>query len=402
MKKLSQAEWERKYIVGEIEQFDQKNTLFNRPLWDDAISGEFDDWSITGRPTERPGFGRWEHALDRAGWSATQLTRFNFRKPNQSRAATALMQTMAQGRKYPPQPRDSIEADVGDPVANTRNIKKAARFFGADIVGVCEIDQRWLYSHSYEDLTFMPGDEKGESRPQHVDEAFCYAIVMGFEMDYRLMQHYPSYISAAATGRGYSRMVTASSSLSSLIGRLGYQAIDCGINDVALSVPLALLAGLGDLGRNGLLVTPELGPRLRLTPVLTSLPLLADKPIDFGVTEFCRACKKCADACPSQAIPYGDRTTEPHSVSNVAGELKWPVHAEKCRMHWTRLHNVCSACISSCPYNKPNTFFHRSVRRLADYARFADPLLVKADDLFGYGKPLKPLKFWEDWRPERG
>ena len=216
-----------------------------------------------------------------------------------------------------------------------------------------------------------------------------------------MMRHYPSYIADTVTSMGYSRMVIANAQLAAFIRGLGYKTIDCSINNIALSIPLALLAGLGDLGRNGLLVTPQFGPRLRLSKVLTDLPLVPDAPIDSGVTEFCRVCKKCAELCPSQAIMPGERTAQPRTASNVAGELKWPLQAEKCRMYWARANKSCSTCIACCPYNKPNSMFHRTVRRLTDNVRWADSFYIWTDNLLGYGRPVKAEDFWHEWRPQR-
>lgn len=61
---------------------------------------------------------------------------------------------------------------------------------------------------------------------------------------------------------------------------------------------VAVKAGLGWIGRNNLLVTPEYGARIRLVTVLTNMPLKTDKPIDFG----CGDCLACYNACPAQAI----------------------------------------------------------------------------------------------------
>lgn len=408
MRKLSLAEWERKYIVGPVERFDQKYTMFNRPVWDPEVTGRLDDWSFAGEARERPGYSPWEHALNRASSRATQLSLFNVHKPNPSAATTALMAAMGRGQRQsrPAAPSgNGHHADVSDAVAVTRNVKKAARYFGADLVGVCRLDRRWVYSNSYEGRTFedsaASGETSGASRPQDIPEEFQYAVVMGFDMDYEMMRRYPSYIADSVTGMGYSRMAIANAHLAAFIRGLGFKTIDCSINDVALSVPLALLAGLGDLGRNGLLVTPELGPRLRLSKVLTDMPMEPDAPVDFGVTEFCQSCRKCADLCPSQAISSGQRTTEPQSTSNAAGEMKWPVHAEKCRMYWSRMKKSCCNCIACCPYSKPDTLFHRTVRRLTDHARWADRLYIRADSLFGYGRPVKAQDFWEDWQPRR-
>ena len=158
-------------------------------------------------------------------------------------------------------------------------------------------------------------------------------------------------------------------------------------------------AGLGEQGRNGLLISPQFGPRLRLSKVLTDLPLIPDSPIDFGVTEFCEVCKKCADMCPSRSITPGEQTTEPINPSNAGGASKWRIDAVTCRLYWGRVSQGCNNCVSCCPYNKVDTPFHRAVRWFTDYARWADAFYVKMDDLFGYGKPKKAVNFWEEWQP---
>ncbi|UCC38344.1 MAG: epoxyqueuosine reductase [Candidatus Aminicenantes bacterium] len=58
------------------------------------------------------------------------------------------------------------------------------------------------------------------------------------------------------------------------------------------------LAGLGWIGRNNLLVNPDLGARFRLVTVLTDMPLELDKPLEFG----CGECMKCIQPCPAHAI----------------------------------------------------------------------------------------------------
>jgi len=65
---------------------------------------------------------------------------------------------------------------------------------------------------------------------------------------------------------------------------LGYTAIPAG-HDAASSILLAIDGGLGQLGRSGLLVTPEYGARVRIAKVRTDMPLIPDKPIDFALTE---------------------------------------------------------------------------------------------------------------------
>ena len=139
------------------------------------------------------------------------------------------------------------------------------------------------------------------------------------------------------------------------IRNLGYKAIQCG-NDTALSIPLAIDAGLGELGRNGLLITPQHGPRVRLCKIFTDLPLEPDKPLEFGVKEFCKKCKQCAEHCEAGAISKEDEPSfEAVCRSNNPGVLKWYVDVERCYLYWCENGTDCSTCIKVCPYNIAST-----------------------------------------------
>lgn len=61
---------------------------------------------------------------------------------------------------------------------------------------------------------------------------------------------------------------------------------------------IAVLAGLGWIGRNNLLVNPKLGAQIRLVTVLTNLEIKIDKPL----LEDCADCYDCLKSCPVQAI----------------------------------------------------------------------------------------------------
>ena len=131
----------------------------------------------------------------------------------------------------------------------------------------------------------------------------------------------------------------------------------------------------------------------------TDIPLVPDVPIDFGVTEFCNVCKKCADECPSHSITHSGRTTEPIIVFNVVNELKWQFNPETCHINLYGYKKPCQICISVCPFTKPYTPFHRLVRWFVDKVRWGNRFYVKMDYVFGYSKPHKANDFWEKWEP---
>lgn len=390
MRKLTLAEWEDKYITGPVERFNSNNNMFSRPMWDGDIKELVNDWNFTGDVKDEPGYRLEDQSLRWASRRGSQLmAHFNIYKPNPSPLAETVVEVISNAESGSPvaiggpyRPPEGIQINTDNPEKITRMIKKVAKYFGASLVGICELDRRWIYSHT------------GGGKVQEIPEEYRYAIVMAFEEEFDLVKYYPTYIASAAVSMGYSRMAIANNYLTYFIQGLGFKAIDCTTNDVAASIPLAMLAGLGDIGRNGLLITPQFGPRVRLSKVFTDLPLKVDSPIDFGVTEFCMKCNKCYYACPSRSIMLGGRTSEPNNISNIAGTLKWPINAETCRAYWGRMNKPCNVCFASCPYNKPYTWPHRTTLWFTDNMRWADSFYVWMDDLFGYGKSKKADDFW--------
>jgi reductive dehalogenase len=283
-----------------------------------------------------------------------------------------------------------LKVDASHPAELSRKVKRAARFFGASLVGICELDRRWLYSRVSNDIT-------GEHTPLDIPAEYRYAVAMAVEMDYSFIQTSPTCGAAAATGLGYSKMAFVAGLLAQFIRNLGYKAIPCG-NDTALSIPIAVEAGLGELGRNGLLITEEFGPRVRICKVFTDLPLVPDEPRFFGVDDFCRTCMKCAAHCSSRAISFGERTAEALNVSNNPGVLKWPVNAEQCFKYWVANGIDCADCIRVCPFNQEQGWHHDLVRRCIKHVPWLNPLFLWLDELLGYGRQLDPATMWEEWR----
>ena len=112
-------------------------------------------------------------------------------------------------------------------------------------------------------------------------------------------------------------------------------------------MPVAVEAGLGELGRSGVLITPGFGTTLRLATVTTDLPMAVDHPVDLGVQGFCRDCKLCSLACPAGAIPHGDKIA-------VRGVKRWKLAAGRCYHHWRQVGSDCALCLVTCPWSQPD------------------------------------------------
>jgi reductive dehalogenase len=298
-------------------------------------------------------------------------------------------------------PWDPAELDMSWEDA-TLAVRHAALFYGASLAGVAELNPLWIYSDHFspsrDDIErTIPVHREGDRFEQtedawYIPESMNRVVALAFEEDYHAISNSPGRLASAATGNGYSRMAVTSSQLSDFIRALGYRALPAG-NGVGLSVPIAIDAGLGQLGRMGLLVTPKYGPRVRLAKVITDMPLVPDSPIDFGVTEFCEGCMLCADDCPSESVTKGPRTWEGTSGSNHPGSFKWYTKVEGC---YDFNGFSCSNCKRVCPFNKPNnSWLHRMIRGMIEGRMVsADRVMVALDQASGYGKQTPDTDFW--------
>lgn len=159
-------------------------------------------------------------------------------------------------------------------------------------------------------------------------------------------------------------------------------------------------AGLGELGRMNRLVSPIYGAAVNLYPIVTDLPLAVDKPIDFGLQEFCKGCKRCAEECPVNALSMErDPTWEIRGEWNTPGKKVYFEKCISCAEYQFVTGTSCSICLGVCPWTKQDiTSLHTVSKvigaKIPKLARF----LVMMDKIFGYGTtkdPKKLEKWWE-------
>ena len=262
----------------------------------------------------------------------------------------------------------------------TNYVKRWCRHLGAHSVGVTLLQDYHLYSHygfGYSDGTPV---EWGKA----IERDHKYAIALAVEMDRAMIRCAPLGPADMESSRQYLAAGAIAVSLALLVRGLGYPARAHLLGSYQVLCPLvARDAGLGEIGRMGLLMTPELGPRVRLAVVTTDLPLVPDKPCqDNAMLDFCAHCTKCAEACPVGAIPFGDR--QEHN-----GVRRWKVNAEACFECWNTEGTYCARCVAVCPFSHPDNFLHRLGRRFVRHSCLARRLARLLED-FLYGRIPAP------------
>jgi ferredoxin-NADP reductase/ferredoxin len=276
-------------------------------------------------------------------------------------------------------PKAPIVADsTRDPQQNADNIKAALYFLGADAVGISRCPDWVYYSH----------DALGEPLAPYHENAISVVIDQGHETMEGASGD--DWIACSQSMRAYLRFSLLGGIVAEQIRNLGYSARSHTVMDgEVLQPPLLLLAGLGEVSRIGeVILNPFLGPRLKSGAITTNMPLAYDKPIDFGLQNFCNQCNKCARECPSGAITAGPKTM-------FNGYEIWKSDSQKCTQY--RITQpagaMCGRCMKTCPWNLEGLFAEAPFRWLASHAPSAAKALAKLDDKLGNGS-INPVKKW--------
>ena len=342
-------------VTDDFERFIQRNDVFSRAMWDDSLQSPktnafFASYRMEATPRRGDGFSQKDFALRNAAWLISDVVSDRSAKDGRREGFQAPIAADT--------PVASERLDVTDPSAMATEVKHIAKFFGADLCGVTNYDERWLYE-SRVDTRDM------SDATNNLPQGLTSVIVIGHQMEEDLVSTYPSALAGAATGREYSHEATIVMQVAAYIRNLGYEAV-ASMNDTALVIPYAIKAGLGEYARNQLVITPEFGPRLRFSKIFTNIPLAHDAAKPLGVRAFCDICTACADACPVKTLPYGSPTDIQPNISAIKGVRKWTSDAEKCFGFWASLASDCAICMRVCPFNRDFTKWrHRLWLKLA-------------------------------------
>jgi ferredoxin len=270
------------------------------------------------------------------------------------------------------------------PAENSSRLKDLTLYFGARSAGIAKLQPYHMYSHVGRG-SGVYGD------PIEVEHS--HAIAFTVEMDHGVMGSAPNAPVVMESAKQYVEAAKIALQLAYFIRSQGYSArahIDGNYRVIAPLV--ARDAGLGEIGRMGILMTPELGPRVRLGVVTTDIPLNPGPRLDGrSMIDFCRICLKCAENCPSNSIPFDDR-------QEIDGALRWRINPDTCFRYWNVIGTDCGLCMAVCPYSHPDNWGHDAIRWAIHRSGAARRAALWLDDLF-YGR-IPARRPAPDWIPD--
>lgn len=205
------------------------------------------------------------------------------------------------------------------------SFESRARSLGISLVGYTRADPKWMYND-----VVLPHP---------------HVVVLAMEMDKDAIDTAPQMPAGLEALRIYDRLGHATLALARYLREQGYDATaQHPAGGIGHTVPLAVAAGMGALGHHGLLITPELGPRVRLAAIYTNaVPIAAEADTDPSwISSFCSSCNKCVRRCPADAI-Y-DQAIQDEDTGDINA-----LDCGKCEEYFFR-NTGCAVCLSVCPF----------------------------------------------------
>ena len=300
----------------------------------------------------------------------------------------------------------------GSPEEAAKIIRAAMRHMGAATVGFFELDEntrKLIYGVDPDgkELIFTDDEIATETdEARYIPNECKYVIAYTVQMSTETMRRCPTPLGSQTTTLAYRRGETIQASTQEFLRGLGYQCLgESSTNALGIAPAMAVYAGLGEMSRLNRLITPEFGPMVRVFKLLTDLPVAVDKPIDAGIMEFCKRCKKCAEACPSESLSFLDEPTwEVQGGRNNPGHKAYFENSVTCMAYWREQAGTnCGICFAVCPFaKKDRAWIHEWVKAGSSVAPFMDNFFRSMDDAFGYGTQASAEAWWSLDLPEYG
>lgn len=216
-----------------------------------------------------------------------------------------------------------------NPKESAKIVIEFAKSAGADLVGFTKVKDYFVF--------------------EGVEIKHNFAVALGVEMDYDRIATVPDTPSSIEVFSKYWRLGEIACKVAEFIRFLGYSAIShhprnfTNFHPTILHTVAGIEAGFGELGRHGLLITEEFGPRVRLATVTTDLKFPQAEKKKFGVDEYCKTCTLCMDTCGGGAILKEKK--------EIRGFLKYTIDPYKCLPYFAK-YDGCNLCVAKCAFNK--------------------------------------------------
>ena len=144
-----------------------------------------------------------------------------------------------------------------------KEVEEQAKNLGIDLIGFAPIDENLIFE---------------EDHVGGIEVLYQNAIVLGMEMDYDAIDTAPELPAGVESMNIYAELGQATNKLTDFIRSQGYRAIACHpLGGPILYPAMAVKAGLGQIGRQGILITKKFGPRQRLSLVAVNISPLPEK-----------------------------------------------------------------------------------------------------------------------------
>lgn len=257
---------------------------------------------------------------------------------------------------------------MSKPISNTGIVKNMARNLGFDFCGIAaakplDEDARrledWLNKGFHGKMSYMERHFDLRVNPQKLVPGAKSVITL-------LLNYYPAQqqqpevprIAKYAFGKDYHEVIREK--LNVFLANLKQELGDIQGRGFVDSAPVlerswAQQSGLGWIGRNGNLITKEAGSFYFIATLITDLELIPDDPF---AKDYCGSCRRCIDACPTDAILEDKVIDGSRCISYFTIELKDAIIPEPFKNQLEGWAFGCDTCQDVCPWNrfsKPHT-----------------------------------------------
>jgi epoxyqueuosine reductase len=206
----------------------------------------------------------------------------------------------------------------------SRLIREEAKRLGLSTVGFAKHDPKYTFA-------------------EFASDQLENVVVCIVEQDYEATQTLPSGRAERSAFRAYAELIGRVGPLAEFIQKKGYRARPEDFAGHTMVIHYGVEAGLGQLGLNGQLLTPQAGSRCRLALITTDAPVVHGEPTDYGIEALCDSCQACVRRCPVGAIP--------NSRGEHRGVTKAKIKTERCLPVVIQAHG-CGVCMKVCPVQR--------------------------------------------------